>query len=162
MNDARGRRLALGRDVKGLDLDGCVVRRPHGRHHTHENRDVSEATSRWGEFASPSATKKSGQKLWEGEYCLLTRAFSWVFILYVGLSVVLSSGHDHSVQYTADDFSDLQAGKTIAQVTTGGSPTHRVAPVPLEGIDTCQAPQEMKPKVELFCSIPSVRSFFDT
>ncbi len=60
-----------------------------------------------------------------------------MFILYVGLSVVLSSGHDHSVQCTADDLSDLQAGKTIAQVTTGGSHIHRVALVPIEGIDTC-------------------------
>jgi len=30
---ARGRRLAWQRDVKSLDPDGCLVRRPHGRHH---------------------------------------------------------------------------------------------------------------------------------
>ena len=42
---ARGRRLAWERDVRGLDPDGCLVRRSHGRHHTQENRDASAATN---------------------------------------------------------------------------------------------------------------------
>src|SRR5215468_5143297 len=33
---------------RGLDPDGWMVRRPHGRHHTQENRDASAATSRRG------------------------------------------------------------------------------------------------------------------
>ena len=58
MNDAKGRRLARGRDVKGLDPDGCVVWRPHGRHHAHENRDASETTSRGGVCLTERNEKK--------------------------------------------------------------------------------------------------------
>lgn len=43
---ARGGRLVCKRDVRGLDPDGCLVRRPHDRHHAQENRDASAATSR--------------------------------------------------------------------------------------------------------------------
>ena len=37
-----------GETSRGLDPDGWMVRRQHNRHHVHENRDASEATSRGG------------------------------------------------------------------------------------------------------------------
>jgi hypothetical protein len=50
-----GARQVPGADVwlaretsRGLDPDGWMVRRPHGRHHREENRDASAATSRRG------------------------------------------------------------------------------------------------------------------
>src|SRR5215510_3657197 len=59
----------------GLDPDGCMVRRPHGRHHNSENRDASEATSR-GECAKRNTTvKKVVKSCVKEKYCLLTGVF---------------------------------------------------------------------------------------
>src|SRR6266446_5622463 len=62
----RGRRLAWKQDVKSLDPDGCLVRRPHGRHHTQENRDASAATRREWSRSGGTQRKKSSQKLRKG------------------------------------------------------------------------------------------------
>src|SRR5215831_7212915 len=63
---ARGGRLVWKRDVRGLDPDGCLVRRPHGRHHRQENRDAAAATSReWGILRRPQ--RENCQRLWKGE-----------------------------------------------------------------------------------------------
>ena len=59
---------------KGLDPDGCVVRRPYGRHHAKENRGASEATSRGVEFAQRNATEKSCPTLCKGEVLPLDRS----------------------------------------------------------------------------------------
>src|SRR5215468_7541420 len=70
---ARGGRLAWERDVRGLDPDGCLVRRSHSRHHTQENSDASAATSReWGIPSGPQREKC--QELWKGEVLPLDRS----------------------------------------------------------------------------------------
>src|SRR5262249_61329572 len=54
--------------------DGCLVRRPHGRHHAKENRGASEATSRGVECAKRNATEKSCPKLCKGDVLPLDRS----------------------------------------------------------------------------------------
>src|SRR5713101_2002358 len=73
---ARGGRLACdaSETSRSLDPDGCVVQRPHGRHHAQANRGASEATSRGVECAKRNATEKSCQKLCKGEVLPLDRS----------------------------------------------------------------------------------------
>ena len=73
---ARGGRLACdaSETSRSLDPDGCLVRRPHGRHHAKENRGASEATSRGVECAKRNATEKSCQKLCKGDDLPLDRS----------------------------------------------------------------------------------------
>src|SRR5437870_5586060 len=75
---------------RSLDPDGCLVRRPYGRHHAKENRGASEATSRGVEFAQRNATEKSCPKLCKGEVLPLDRSLLMGVFLYVG-SVAFSS-----------------------------------------------------------------------
>src|SRR5262249_22327420 len=63
-----------GETSRGLDPDGCLVRRTDGRHHAKENRGASEAPSRRVECAKRNATEKSGQTLWKGEVLPLDRS----------------------------------------------------------------------------------------
>src|SRR4030095_1631475 len=63
-----------GETSRGLDPEGCLVRRTDGRHHAKENRGVSEATSRGVECAKRNATEKSGPKLCKGEVLPLDRS----------------------------------------------------------------------------------------
>lgn len=63
-----------GETSRGLDPDGWMVRRLHSRHHTQENRDASEATSRGVEQAKRNATVISCQKLCKGEVLPLDRS----------------------------------------------------------------------------------------
>ena len=63
-----------GEMSRSLDPDGCLVRRPYGRHHAKENRGASEATSRGVEFAQRNATEKSCPKLCKGEVLPLDRS----------------------------------------------------------------------------------------
>src|SRR5262249_345051 len=58
----------------GLDPDGCMVRRPHGRHCAQENRDASGATSRGG-CARRNATEKSCQRWCKGKVWPLDRYY---------------------------------------------------------------------------------------
>jgi hypothetical protein len=70
----RGRRLVCKRDVRGLDPDGCLVRRPHDRHHAPEDREAFAATSRvWGRPSGPP--RENCQKVWMGELLPLDRSF---------------------------------------------------------------------------------------
>src|SRR5262245_23117862 len=58
-----------GETSRGLDPDGWIVRRLHSRHHTQENRDASEATSRGWSGPSGTQPKKvaKSQKLCRSE-----------------------------------------------------------------------------------------------
>jgi hypothetical protein len=74
-----GARQMPGADVwlasepsRGLDPDGWMVRRPHGRHHTQENREASAATSRGVWQAGRHGTKLS--KVGYGEVLPLDRS----------------------------------------------------------------------------------------
>src|SRR5262249_37869307 len=63
-----------GETPRGLDPDGCVVRRPYGRHHAKANRGASEANSRGVACAQRNATEKSGPTLCKGEVWPLDRS----------------------------------------------------------------------------------------
>ena len=63
-----------GETSRGLDPDGCLVRRTDSRHHAKENRGASEATGRGVECAKRNATEKSCQKLCKGEVLPLDRS----------------------------------------------------------------------------------------
>jgi hypothetical protein len=58
-----------------LDPDGCVVRRPPGRHHAKATRDASETPSRGCVCPARAQRKKVVKSCARGRYCLLTGAF---------------------------------------------------------------------------------------
>jgi hypothetical protein len=77
-----GARQVPGADVwrasetsRGLEPDGWMVRRPHGRHHREENREASAATRREGVGQAEHNEKTVLKSCVQGMYCLLTGAF---------------------------------------------------------------------------------------